>query len=216
LRVQIAGPAESTGPTGTLSLASIAEFQAYIEKPGDAGGPFDTLCQLVLDSACVGAFSLMGGRFLKRPAAEFEFAMTPEAEDRIFLHQWPVGTVSALEAGGFTANGVWQASYVYTAQEWYADMRSGRLYGTWPWGIFPPSLHHAVRVRWTGGFTTVPADAKEAVMQWAGVKLNRTRKARWDVTSSQGPTEGYTFSGELPDFAAATFAKYTTPEASIA
>lgn len=207
-RLQLAGPDATTGASGTLTLVSVAETEAYLEKPGDAGA-FDALVQTLIDSACWGAFGLMGGRFLKRPQTEFDFVMTPDDDEYIYLHQYPVGTISLIEVGYMTANATWTASYTPIATDWYADKRSGKIYGLWG------SSAHSVRVKWSGGFSTVPADAKEAVMQWVGVKLSRLRKARWDASSMQSQNEGWTYTDELPGAAASVFAKYALPIASF-
>ena len=208
-RLQLAGPAETVGAAGTLTLVTVAEVQAYIEKPAEAA--FDLLLQTLIDSASTGAFGLMGGRFLKRPATEFDFVLSPETEEVVFLHQFPVGAVSLLEAGSMTANGVWTASHTFATTEYYVDARSGRLYASWP------SDRHSIRVRWSGGYATAaPPDAKEALMQWVAVKLQRLRKGRWDVRSMSGPTESYSFDNELPQSAAVVFSKYAVPEVSIA
>jgi len=209
-RLQLAGPAESVGAAGTLTLATLAEAQAYIEKPSDSGGAFDLLMQTLIDSASQGAFGLMGGRYLKRPATAFDFVLSPDSEEVIWLHQYPIGTISAIQIGRLTANGVWESSYSLLATDWYADSRSGRIYGSWP------DAKHSVRVTWTGGYETVPADAKEALIQWVGVKLNRLRKARWDMRTVQDATSGATFENELPQSAAVVFSKYSIPEASFA
>ena len=207
-RLQLAGPAETVGAAGTLTLVTVAEVQAYIEKPAEAA--FDALLQILIDSACTGAFGIMGGRFLKRPATAFDFVLTPETEEVLFLPQYPIGTVSAVEAGYMSANNVWTATHVFASTDYYAESRSGRLYSQWP------SDRHSVRVTWTGGHVTPPSDAKDAVMQWVGVKLQRLRKARWDVRSMSGPTESYSFEDELPQSAASILAKYAIPEASMA
>ena len=211
-RLQLAGPAESVGAAGTLTLCSLAEFQAYIEKPGDSGGAFDILCQTLIDSASHGAFGLMGGRYLKRPATSFDFVLSPDSPEVLWLNQYPIGTISSIQLGRLTGNGVWESSQSLLATEYYADPRSGRVYSFSGW----PESKHSVRVVWTGGFDTVPADAKEALIQWAGVKLNRLRKGRWDIRTMQDATTGFTFENELPQSSAGVFAKYSIPEASVA
>lgn len=211
-RLQLAGPAESVGAAGTLTLASLAETQAYIEKPGDSGGPFDILCQTLIDSASTGAFGLMGGRYLLRPATAFDFVLSPDSPEVIWLHQYPIGTITTVQFGRITGNGVWESTQTLLASEYYADSRSGRIYSFSGW----PEAKHSVRVTWTGGFVAVPTDAKEGAMQWVGVKLNRLRKARWDIRTMQDATSGFTFENELPQSAALVFAKYAVPEASIA
>lgn len=211
-RLRLAGPDETTGVTGTLNFVTVAETQAYIEKPGDSGGAFDTLIQTLIDSASQGVFGLTGGRFIKRSTTEFDFVMTPDTVETILLHQYPVGAISLIEFGTMESNGVWALSWTPAASDWYADLRAGKIHGYWPSG------KHSIRVKWTGGFasTAIPADIKEAVFQWVGVKLSRLRKARWDASSMQGATEGWTFTDELPPSAAATIAKYSIPEASMA
>ena len=212
-RLQLAGPAETVGPSGTLSLVTLAEALAYLEKPSDAGGPFDQLIQMLADSASVDAFGQMGGRFLKLGSDNFDFVMTPELDGVIHLHQFPIANIALVEFGAMTADGVWAPSgSPLTTTSYYADKRSGRLYGN---VTFPTSLH-SVRVRWTGGFSPVPTDAKEAALQWVGVKRSRQKQGRWDVLSMQGATEGYSFSSELPASAAAVFQKYAIPEVSVA
>jgi len=205
--VELDGPAETTGVGGTLSLATLANFQAYIGEASDSGGAVDTLHQTVLDAACHGAYSKMGGRFLLRPATAFDWVFSSQdVGSTLFLQQWPVGTVSVFELGWMSANGVWTSQYTVPVGEYYLDSRSGRIYGTWPTSL------HSVRVAWTGGFTTVPADAKEAVMIWAGVKLERVRRMRWDQKSKTSGQEGATFTdSDLPGYVAEVFQKYSLP-----
>ena len=210
-RLQLAGPPETTGASGTLTLVSLAEQLAYLEKPSDSGGPFDVLIQMLIDSASVGAFAKMGGRFLKLPVDNFDFVFTPEIGGVIHLHQYPIATIALVEIGSMTADQVWSpVGAALGTNSYYADKRSGRLYGDWPTSL------HSVRVRWTAGYSSVPVDAKEALMQWVGVKRSRQKQGRWDVLSIQGATEGYSFAGEIPASADAVFAKYALPEVSIA
>src|SRR5262245_40647660 len=84
-RLRLNGPPETTGPSGTLTLVSLAETLAYLEKYSDSGGPFDQLLQVLIDSACTGAFGLMGGRFLKQPTEYFDYVFTPESDQVILL-----------------------------------------------------------------------------------------------------------------------------------
>ena len=210
-RVQIAGPAETVGAAGTLTLATLAETLAYLEQTSDSGGPFDLLVQSLIDSVSVAAFGIMGGRFLKRPATAFDFAFTPLGSlDALFLHQFPVGTITSIDYGYMSQDGTFSAQQTPQATEWYADRRSGRIYATLPWG------KHSVRIVWTGGYVTVPQDAKEALFQWVGVKLARIKTARWDATSMQGANEARTFrEQEIPVFSRDVFAKYAIAEVTV-
>jgi hypothetical protein len=206
------GPDATTGAGGTLSLVTLAEFQAYINEDADAG-PLDARQQTLIDSACYGAFSLMGGRFLLRPATEFDYVLSPfDAGNTLFLPQYPLGTISVLEIGYMSANGVWTSQRTVASGDYYADAESGRVYGAWPLGM------HTVRVSWPGGYTSalVPADAKEAVMMWAAVKMQRVRRSRWDVKTLQAASEGYSYTDtDLPEVARATFQKYSLATASL-
>lgn len=210
-RLRLAGPPETIGASGTLSLVTLAEALAYLNKPSDSGGPFDVLIQMFIDSVSTGAFGIMGGRFLKQPADFFDFVFTPESDRVILLHQFPIVSISQIEHGHMTANGVWSSSGTIATTDYYADNRNGRIYGSWPDGIL-----HSIRVRWQAGYATVPADAKEAALMWVGVKRSRQINGRWDVLAQQGPTEGYSFGAELPAASANIFAKYAIPEVSVA
>lgn len=209
-RVRINGPSESYGASGTLSLVSVSEVQAYMEQTGDSGGPYDTLIQTLIDAVSASAYGLMHGRFLKRPAAEFEYAITPVASDMVFLHQWPVGTISLVEIGYMLGN-VWQTTQTVNSTDYTLDTQKGILIG---YGGFP-ATQFGVRVNWTGGYTSVPPDAKEAAIKHVVTKLIRKRKGRIDATSQAGPTESYTFEDELPKAARIIFQKYSTGNGSL-
>lgn len=209
--LQLDGPAETTGASGTLNFVSLAEVLVYIEQQSDSGGAFDTLLQKLIDSVCVSAFGLMNGRFLKRPTTEFDYVFTPENDDVLFLPQYPVGTVSVVELGYMSANGIWTASQTVAAEDFYVESVTGRIYGSWP------RVRHSVRIKWPGGYTAAPEDAKEAAAKWVGVKLQRSRVARWDVTSqTKGGTDSATYTAELPPEVAAIWSKYSTPLGSVA
>lgn len=209
--LQLDGPAETTGAGGTLNFVSLAEVLVYLEQQSDSGGSFDTLVQKLIDSVSVSAFGLMNGRFLVRPSTEFDFVFTPEQEDVIFLPQYPVGTVSVVELGYMSANGTWSSSESVAVENYYVESLTGRIYGSWP------VQRHSVRIKWPGGYTAAPEDAKEAAAKWVGVKLQRARVARWDVTSqTKGGTESATYTAELPPDVAAIWAKYATPGGSVA
>lgn len=208
-RIRINGPAETYGASGTLSLVSLAEVQAYMEQTGDAG-PFDALIQSLIDSVSATAYGLMHGRFLKRPTAEFEYAITPINNTTVFLHQWPVGTVSLLELGYMLGN-TWTTVQTLTSVDYTVDKEKGLLIG---YGGFP-ATQFGVRVNWTGGYTAVPPDAKEACFKYVMTKLIRKRKGRIDATTQSGPTEGYTFEDELPKAARVIFQKYATGIGSL-
>lgn len=213
-KIQLSGPAETTGASGTLTLVSLAEVLAYLEVTSDAGAQ-DALIQTLIDSVCQHAFSLMGGRFLKRPATEFNYVFTPSGRgESVLLHQTPVGTISVCETGHFDSSGTWTA--YETISDYYLDARAGALYRGNIWGSFGgwPTAKYSVRVSWPGGFTSVPADAKEAVCQWVGTKLQRLRRSRWDVTSLTSAAEAATYATELPQMAAEIFEKYKLAEAT--
>jgi len=210
--VRLAGPAKTTGVGGTLSIVTLAEFQAYINEDSEAG--VDARQQILLDSACYGAFSAMGGRFILRPATEFDMVLSSiDIGETIFLPQYPIGTISVLELGYMSGNGIWTSQTTVTTGDYYVDSDTGRVYGNWPLTL------HSIRVKWPGGFLAadVPADVKEAVMIWAAVKLQRARRSRWDVKTLQAASEGYAYiETDLPESAAAIFRKYSLATATAA
>lgn len=199
--LQLAGPAETVGSSGNLSLATVAEILVYMKK---TSGADDALLQTLLDSVAVAAFGFMQGRFLKRSSTPFDVVFTPRGEgDVIWLTQWPIGTVTSVQTGGMDQNGQFNPDHTYEATEWYSDVKAGRIYGS-----FPAGTKHSVRVVWTGGYAAVPQDAKEAAMMWAAVKYQRANDARWDQTSMQSATQGYSYGEEMPRFSQDIFAKY--------
>ena len=207
------GPAATTGASGTLSFVALADWQAYIKETGDAGGPIDTRHRIVLDSALHSAFSLMGGRFLLRPSTAFSYVLSPfDDGSTLFLSQYPVGTITAIETGYMSADGVWTNQNTIDTDNYYADKASGRVYGVWPVAL------HSVRVEWDGGYIAaeVPADAKEAVMAWAAVKWQRVKRTRWDVKTLSGASEGYSYiDTDLPAASEAVLRKYAMPTVSV-
>lgn len=200
--IQIAGPAETTGSSGTLTLLTLSEAYAYLEKTAD-GGAQDALVQTLIDGVSQNAFALMGGRFLKRPTTPFDVVFTPAGDGMVlWLPQWPIGTVTSVQLGKITSDTTFSPDVTLQASEWYSEPRAGRIYGSFP------LVMHSVRVVWTGGYTAVPADAKDAAAQWVGTKLSRIRSGRWDHTSMQAADQGFTFSDELPKSALDVFLRY--------
>ena len=210
-RLQLSGPAETVGASGTLTLATLAETQAYLETPSDSGGAFDLLVQSLIDSVSVSAFGIMGGRFLKRPATSFDVVFTPVGDlEVLFLHQYPIGSISSIQLGYMSQDGTFSATQNLTGTDWYSDARSGRIYASLPTG------RHSVRVVWTGGYVTVPQDAKEALFQWVGVKLRNVRLSSWGALSIQSENEARAYSvEEIPGFARGIFGKYAIGEVTV-
>ncbi len=206
------GPIAKTGAGETLNFVTLLEFQNYINEPA-VDAATDARMQQLIDSASYGAFSAMGGRFLLRPATEFDYVMASVAEgSTLFLPQYPVGTISRLDFGYMSANGVWVQSLAVPTSEYYVDSETGRVYGAWPTSM------HSVRVTWPGGYPAaeLPEDAKEAVMMTAAVKLQRARRSRWDVKTLTAGSEGYTyFESDIPPVAAGVFQKYSLPTSTI-
>lgn len=210
----LAGPQPTTGVGGTLSLVTLANFQAYINESSDSGGPKDTVHQTVLDAACRGAYNRMGGRYLLRPATEFDYVMQSQDDgSRVYLPQYPVGAISVLELGYMSADATWTSQKTVTSNEYYLDARSGILKGVWPLQL------DSIRVKWTGGYTSaeLPADAKEAVMIWAGVKYQRTLRSRWDIKSNSAGQESAVYiETDIPDYVAQILSQYTKPRYTFA
>lgn len=208
-RLRLTGPAESYGSSGTLSLVSVAEVLAHMEQTGDAGS-FDALIQSYIDAVSAAAYGRMHGRFIKRPTTPFDYVITPINRDTVFLHQWPIGTVSTVEIG-YMVGSTWTSTQTLTAVDYTLDSERGLLIG---YGGFPDA-QLSVRVEWTGGYTAVPPDLKEAVYKWVITKLVRKREGRIDATSQSGPTEGYTFEDELLKASRDIFQKYSTGIGSL-
>jgi len=211
MKVWLAGPAPTTGVGGNLELVTRAEFQLYINEPSEAA--VDARQQILLNSAHQTAFSEMGGRFILRSATEFDYVLTaPDDGDVLFLPQYPVGTISIVERGFMSAVGVWTSQGTVAASEYYVDAPTGRMYGNWP------TKMHSVRVVFPAGFIAaeVPADVKEAVMMHTAVKVQRTRRSRWDVKTLQAASEGASFyESDLPPAAAAIYQRYSLATATI-
>ena len=209
--IALAGPAESVGSSGTLTLATIQEASAYMEKALD-GGAFDAQLQVLIDGVSMQAYSLMGGRFLKRPATPFDFVFTPKGNGfTIWLPQWPIGTITSVQIGQIISDGTFSPSATLAAGEWYSEKSNGRIYGS-----FPAGSMHSVRVVWTGGYAAVPQDAKDACLQWVGVKLSRIRAARWDHTSMQKSDQGASYrEQECPQQSFETFLRYKSCRGSV-
>jgi hypothetical protein len=155
----------------------------------------------------------MGGRFLLRPAAAFNFVLTPfDDGSTLFLSQYPIGTITAIETGYMSADDTWTSQGTVAAGDYYSDADSGRVFGAWPLSM------HSVRVEWTGGFeaAAVPADAKEAVMAWSAVKWQRVKRARWDVKTLSGASEGYSYiDTDLPAASETVLRKYAIASVSV-
>jgi hypothetical protein len=208
--IAIAGPAETVGSSGTLTLVTVAEANAYLEKPADAGAQ-DALLQILIDGVSFSAFALMGGRFLKRPSTPFDVVFTPRGDgSAIWLPQWPIGTISSIQLGNIASDQTFNPTTTLIATDWYSEPRSGRVYGS-----FPLNVLHSVRVVWTGGYTAIPQDAKDAALQWVGVKLSRIRAARWDQSAMQKADQGASYLDECPKSALDTFLRYKSMRGSI-
>lgn len=208
----LAGPAATTGVGGTLELVTLAEFQAYIVVTAEA--TLDAQQQILLNAAHQTAYTAMGGRFILRPATEFDYVLSaPDDGSTVFFPQYPIGTISVIQRGYMSALGVWTSQGDVAVGDYYQDSATGRIYGN-----FPTSMHN-MRVKCPAGYVSanVPADIKEAVMMHTAVKFQRVSRSRWDVKSEQTASQGASYyESDIPPAAAAIYQTYRLAAASIA
>ena len=177
------------GPTvskANLEIITTAVFKTYMQ---DAGSKDDVLIGLVLDAVHRIVFGMTGSRFMTdlttaSPAEpSHDYLLNGSGTGFIRLPQWPLKSITSLRYGyvdGSSLSADWVTTYTYTSSDYYTNNDTGVIHGIRRG--FSPGYNN-IRAIWTAGFTTVPEDFKEAIMQFAGVVYKRAKDARWDQLS---------------------------------
>lgn len=198
-----------SGPTinvANLEVFTAAELRNFLGEDGITADA--TRLQVVVDMVNRMAYDRMRQRVIKSTGTAYDLVLDgPIGGRELFLPYKPVVTITSIAAGYYQTTG-WVDTYLYDTSEYIRDDERGILYAvegiTWPYG------KHNLRVQYEAGYTTIPADLKGAMLQWASIEYRRASGARLDQTAQTNETgsDAYTF-GTVPASADAVLGRYT-------
>jgi len=184
--IEVSGPADTEA---NLALIDKTDYKTFVKT---AATDSDAMLDMIIPALCRDFFEETGRHFIKDSSAH-TWLLDGTGSRVLSLPSWPIVTVTSVEVGylatadianDFTVDKTLTTTGAVDAYMIRAE-RGELIRFRAPWSAGTETI----KVVWTAGFSTVPADLVRAMCEWTGVVLKRAASANWNLRAQTKGSE---------------------------